>query len=63
MDILEYQAQHIHMVPDPIRPGTPSPLDDQPRSDCCLAPLMCVADEVYACLACGHLCSDGGSDP
>ena len=33
--------------------------NDGPKSDCCIARLVPVGDEMYACEACGGLCSDG----
>jgi hypothetical protein len=61
MDILEYEAKCLNMVLDSLRPRNVA-FDDEPKSDCCIAALQRVGDELYCCAACGHLCSDGGSD-
>ncbi len=55
-------ARAVNMILDSIYQRNPLPLDDDPKSDCCIAPLQRVGDELYACSACGNLCSDGGSD-
>jgi hypothetical protein len=39
--------------------GLPVLDPQEPRSDCCVAHLVRVGDEMYACEACGQLCSDG----
>ena len=62
MDTLDYQAKCLNMVLDSLRPRNSRLLDEGPKSDCCIAPLDRVGDELYACSACGRLCSDGGSD-
>jgi hypothetical protein len=62
MDILEYHAKCLNMVMESLRPSKLAAIDDGPKSDCCNADLQRVGDELYACTACGHLCSDGGSD-
>lgn len=59
MDLLEYQAKCLDMVLESLRPRNPQAVCDEPRSDCCIAPLQRVGDELYACSACGSLCSDG----
>jgi len=59
MDILEYQAKCLDMVLESLKPRNLHALPEEPRSDCCIAPLDCVGDELYACSTCGHLCSDG----
>jgi hypothetical protein len=60
--LVEHSARAVNMILESIHKRNPSPLDDGPKSDCCIAPLQRVGDELYACSACGHLCSDGGSD-
>jgi hypothetical protein len=62
MDALEYHAKCLNMVLDSLRPRNVAALNDEPKSDCCIASLQRVGDELYACSACGHLCSDGGCD-
>jgi len=62
MDILDYQAKCLDMVLDSVRPRNPRPFDEGPKSDCCIAPLDRVGDELYACSACGSLCSDSSCD-
>ena len=57
--VLQHHAKCLDMVIDSLRPRNPSFLDDGPRSDCCIAPLQRVGDELYACSVCGSLCSDG----
>jgi len=59
MDLFEYQAKCLDMVLDSLRPRNPAPAPDEPKSECCIAPLERVTREVYACSACGALCSDG----
>jgi hypothetical protein len=59
MDILEYHAKCLDMVLDSLRPRNRRLLDDGPKSDCCIARLVRVGNEMYACEACGSLCSDG----
>ncbi len=59
MDILEYHAKCLNMVIESLRPRNPLPIDNGPKSDCCIARLVPVGDEMYACEACGALCSDG----
>ena len=60
MDILEYHAKCFDMIRESLRPRNPSPIADGPKSDCCIAALERVGDELFACSVCGHLCSDGG---
>jgi hypothetical protein len=60
--MLEHTARCVDTIRDAIRPRNSQPAFDEPRSDCCIAPLQRVGDELYACSACGSLCSDGGSD-
>lgn len=62
MDSITYGIKCANLILDSIHSRTPDPLFDEPKSDCCIAPLQRVGDELYACSACGHLCSDGGSD-
>jgi hypothetical protein len=57
--VLQHHAKLLDMVRDSLRPRNPSPIDDGPKSDCCIARLVLVGDEMYACEACGALCSDG----
>jgi len=59
MDILEYHAKCLDMVRESLRPRNARPVIDEPCSDCCIARLVPVGDEMYACEACGALCSDG----
>jgi hypothetical protein len=59
MDLLEYEARCLEMVRESLRPRKLAAIDDGPKSDCCTAPLTLVGDELYACSACGSLCSDG----
>ena len=54
MNTLEY----LDMVRESLRPRNLA-LAEGPQSDCCLARLVPVGDEMYACEACGALCSDG----
>jgi hypothetical protein len=59
MDSITYGIKCANLILDSIRSRNPLPSDDGPRSDCCIAPLERVGDELYACSACGALCSDG----
>ena len=62
MDLLEYEARCLDMVRQSLRPRNLAAFDDGPKSNCCIASLQRVGDELYACSACGALCSDAGSD-
>ncbi len=55
MDSLVYQP----MVRESPSPRNLAATADEWKSDCCIAPLTRVGDELYACSVCGHLCSDG----
>jgi len=59
MDSITYGIRCANLILDSIRARSSSPTIDEPRSDCCIAPLARVGDELYACSACGTLCSDG----
>ena len=59
MDSITYGIKCANLILDSVRTRTSLPPDDGPRSDCCIAALQRVGDELYACSACGNLCSDG----
>ena len=56
---VEYAARAVNMILDSIYQRKPAPVPEEPQSDCCIAPMERVGDELYACSACGRLCSDG----
>ncbi len=60
MDAITYEIACANLIVDSLRARSAPP--DEPKSDCCIAPLQRVGDELYACSTCGQLCSDGGSD-
>jgi hypothetical protein len=57
--MLEHTARAVDTILGTIYGRKPTPLPEEPQSDCCFAPLERVGDELYACSACGRLCSDG----
>lgn len=57
--MLEHTAKAVNTILDAIYQRKPTPPADEPKSDCCIAPLEQVMHEVYACSACGRICSDG----
>ncbi|MGA2618944.1 MAG: hypothetical protein ABSF26_15140 [Thermoguttaceae bacterium] len=62
--LVEHSARAVNTLLDAIyqrKPAAHAP--DEPKSDCCIAPLTRVGDELYACSACGALCSDGANGP
>jgi hypothetical protein len=60
MDSITYGIMCANLIVDSLRARTSLP-PDEPKSDCCIAPLERVGDELYACSACGALCSDGAT--
>ena len=60
MDSFTYGIKCANLILESVLSRNPSPIADGPKSDCCIAPLQRVGDELYACSACGALCSDGG---
>jgi hypothetical protein len=59
--LVEHSARAVNTVLDAIHNRKPAPIPEEPCSDCCIAPLQRVGDELYACSACGALCSDGAN--
>jgi hypothetical protein len=59
MDSIAYGIRCANLILDSIRARSASSAIDKPRSDCCIAPLVRVGDDLYACSTCGALCSDG----
>jgi len=57
--LVEHSARAVNTILDAIYQRKPAPAPTEPKSDCCIAPLEQVMREVYACSACGRLCSDG----
>jgi hypothetical protein len=57
--MLEHTAKAVNTLLDAIHGRNSAPPPDEPKSDCCIAPLEQVMREVYACSACGRICSDG----
>ena len=57
--LLEYSVRAANTILDAINQRKPAPVPEGLKSDCCIAPLEPVMREVYACSACGRLCSDG----
>jgi len=59
--LVEHSARCVNTLLDAINKRNPCPPAEGPTSDCCVAPFTRVGDELYACSACGSLCSDGGN--
>ncbi len=59
MDSITYGIKSANLILDSMRKHSSLPPNDGPKSDCCIARLVLVGDEMYACEACGNLCSDG----
>ena len=57
--LLEHTAKAVDTILGAMYGRKPAPSPEEPKSDCCIAPLERVGDELYACSACGSLCSDG----